>query len=154
MNHRTNGFAAQPGHVQSIGDQLGAQMIGDRPAHHPAGEHIEDDRGIHPALTRAVLGDVGDPEPVRALGTKLTVDQIRPRRRCRPGPAPAATVHTLEPDQFHAAPDPFAADPPSLPVAQLGVDPTDSVGLARGGVDRGDGVGQLRVIAITDAGRP
>ena len=54
MNHRTNGFAAQPGHVQSIGDQLGAQMIGDRPAHYPAGEDVEHDRGVDPALTGAV----------------------------------------------------------------------------------------------------
>jgi len=154
MNHRANGFAAQPGHVQGVGDQLGAQMIGDRPAHHAAGEDIEDDRGVDPALTGAVLGDVGDPQPVRALGDEAAVDQVRPGRSRGPGPAPPATVNPLEPDQFHAAPDPFAAHPAALALAQLGVDPAYPVGLARGGVDRGDGVGQLRVIAITDAGRP
>jgi len=154
MHHRTNGFAAQPGHVQGVGDQLGTPMIGDPPAHHPAGEHIEDDRGIHPALTRAVLGDVGDPQSVRALGAELTLNQVRPRGGRRPGPVPPATVHPFEPDEFHAAPGPLAADPPSLPVAQLGVDPTHTVGLTRGGVDRSDGVGQLRIIAVTGAGRP
>ena len=77
MNHRTNGFAAQPDHVQGVGDQLRTQMIGDRTTHHAAGEHIEDDRGVDPALTRAVLGDVGDPQPVRALGDESAVDQVR-----------------------------------------------------------------------------
>jgi hypothetical protein len=36
----------------------GAQVISDRPPHHPAGEHIEDHRAI----------DVADPEPVRGVG--------------------------------------------------------------------------------------
>ena len=48
----------------------------------------------------------------------------------------------------------LGVEPSALAVAQLGVDPANPVGLARGGVDRGDGVGQLRVIAVTGAGRP
>jgi hypothetical protein len=61
MHHRTHGFAAQPGHVQGVSDQFSAQVISDRPADHAAGVDVEHDRGIHPALTGAVLGDVSNP---------------------------------------------------------------------------------------------
>ncbi len=43
---------------------------------------------------------------------------------------------------------------PALAVAQLGVNPANPVGLSGAGVDGDDGVGQLRVITVTRAGRP
>ncbi len=43
------------------------------PAHYPAGVDIEDDRGINPTFAGAVLGDVDDPEPVRALGDEAAL---------------------------------------------------------------------------------
>jgi hypothetical protein len=51
MNHCAHGFAAQPGHVQGVGDQFGAQVIGDRPADNTAGVDVEHDRRVDPALT-------------------------------------------------------------------------------------------------------
>ena len=43
----------------AIGDQFGAEMIGDRLpqlAHHPAGVDVEEDRGIEPTFWCAVCG--------------------------------------------------------------------------------------------------
>jgi len=101
-----------------------------------------------------VLGDVGDPQPIGAIGPELAVDQVRPRRRSRSGPAPPAAVNALQADEFHAPPHPLVADRHPVAVAQLGVHPAHPVGLPRSGVDRGDSVGQLRVLAVPVTGRP
>src|SRR3954452_7106069 len=42
----------------------------DRPADYPAGELIEHYRAVHLAFTGGMLGDVGEPQPVRSLRTK------------------------------------------------------------------------------------
>jgi hypothetical protein len=68
--------ASPAGHVQGVDDQLGAQVVGDGPAHHPAGEHVEHDCAVHPALAGAVLGHVGDPQRIRTVRAESAVDQI------------------------------------------------------------------------------
>jgi len=37
-------------HAQCIEDELPGNALIHRPAHHPAGEHVEDDREVKPAL--------------------------------------------------------------------------------------------------------
>jgi hypothetical protein len=54
-------------HVQGVKDQFGAQELSHRPADDPAGEGVQDDRQVQPALARALLGDVGHPEADPAL---------------------------------------------------------------------------------------
>ena len=110
VNHCADGLAAQSGHVQGVSNQFGAQMISDRPPHDPAGVDIENDRGVHPALTGAVLGDVGDPQSVRPVSTELTVDQIRPGCLSRSVTAPTPTMNALETNEFHAPPHPLVTD--------------------------------------------
>jgi hypothetical protein len=66
------GVVDQPGrwlglgdrHVQGIQDQFGAQVLSHRPADDPAGEAVQHDRHIQPAVAGALLGDVGHPQPV------------------------------------------------------------------------------------------
>jgi hypothetical protein len=88
------------GHVERIQGQLGAQVVGDRPADHAAGERVQDHRDEQPAFVGALLGDVGQPQPIGPGG--VTVRSTRsgagvanrsrrvspPRRRrwtpCRP----------------------------------------------------------------------
>jgi len=79
VQHGTAGcwFAAPAGHVQGIDDEFGAQVIGDGPAHHPAGVHIQHYGAIQPALAGVVLGDVGHPQPVRPVRGELAVHQVR-----------------------------------------------------------------------------
>ena len=64
-------------HVQGVKDQLGAQVLGHRPADDPAGEAVEHDRQVQPALASALLGDVGHPEPVRSWWGEVPLDQVR-----------------------------------------------------------------------------
>ena len=40
------GLAAPGGHLQGVDDQLGAHVVGDRPAHDAAGEHVEDGAAV------------------------------------------------------------------------------------------------------------
>jgi len=67
------------GHVEGVQDQLGAQVVGHRPAHHSPGEGVQDHRQIQPPFAGALLGDVGDPEPVGAGRLEVTLDEIRRR---------------------------------------------------------------------------
>jgi hypothetical protein len=52
-------------HLQSIGDELGAHVIGHRPAHDPARVEVLD--------ADSEVGDVGDPAAVRGAGGEVAV---------------------------------------------------------------------------------
>ena len=73
------GAALSDGHVQRREHQLGAQMRGHRPSHHPAAEHIEHDGQIHEPRPSRYVGDVGHPKPIRRLSVELTFDPVRRR---------------------------------------------------------------------------
>jgi hypothetical protein len=64
------------GHIERVEDQLGAQMLGHGPAHHPAGEGVQDYCQVQPTLAGALLGDVGHPEPVRSGWREVALDKI------------------------------------------------------------------------------
>jgi hypothetical protein len=66
-------------HVERVQDQLGAQVLSHGPAHNSQGEGVQDHREIQPALAGALLGDIGDPEPVGAGRLEVTLDEIRRR---------------------------------------------------------------------------
>src|SRR3546814_6221678 len=68
-------------HLQRIDHQLGADVVRDRPAHDAAAEAVDDDREVQPPLTCAVLGHVGDVEPVWGIGAEVPLDQVL--RWCR-----------------------------------------------------------------------
>ena len=68
-------------HLQRVDDQLGADVVGHRPAHDAAAEAVDDHRQVKPPLTGAVLGHVGDVEPVRLGGVEPPLDQVS--RGCR-----------------------------------------------------------------------
>ena len=63
-------------HLQGVDHQLGADVIGDGPAHDPAAPSVEDDGYVDLALGGGVLGYVADPQPVRALDAELAVHQV------------------------------------------------------------------------------
>ena len=83
-------------HFQRVEHQLGAQMIGHRPADDLAAPGIQHDGEVQKAACRRHEGDVRHPELVRPGGDEVPIDQIRggsgflcPPRGRRPG-APAA----------------------------------------------------------------
>lgn len=60
-----SGGVPQP-HLQGVEGQVGAQAARQLPTHHPAGEHVDDERGVDPPGERADVGDVSDPQLPRA----------------------------------------------------------------------------------------
>ena len=71
------GWLASPArHLEGVDDELGADVIGDRPAHDASVERVEHDREIDVAVDGWVLGDVHHPQPVRAVGVELAADEI------------------------------------------------------------------------------
>jgi hypothetical protein len=63
-------------------------------------------------------------------------------------------MDSLQSHEFHAPPHPLVPDAHPLAVAQFGMHAAHSVGLPRCGVDRSDGVDQLRIVTVTARGRP
>jgi len=63
-------------HLQGIDDQVGARVVGDRPAHNHPRIHIQHRAAVHRACAGAVFGDVGDPQRVRTVGDEPTLHQV------------------------------------------------------------------------------
>ena len=149
------GSAPPPGHVEGVDDELGAQMVGDRPPDHPAGIDVEDDGAVHPALAGAVLSDVGDPQSVWPVGGEPPIHQVRRWRsvRIRTVTAAAALVDTLQPGRAHEPFDAFAATPHPGGQPQLRVHPRRPVGAPRHPMDLTDRVAQRLIRDRPGTGR-
>jgi hypothetical protein len=78
------------GHLHGVDDQFRADVVGDRPAHHPAAPGVDDDTEIHLALVGAMLGDIHDPQTVRSIHRELALDKVL--GRCGVGIAAGATA--------------------------------------------------------------
>jgi hypothetical protein len=138
------GSAAGDGHLERVDDKLGAQVVGDRPADDPAAVAVHHRGQIQPALPGAQIGDVSDPQPVRASGLKVALDEVGRRSdagHADRGLAATAADQAADLGLAHQALDALAADPDAL-VAQLGVHPRGAVGAASALVDLPDPLGQ------------
>jgi len=78
---------------------------GQAAADDPAREDVDHEREEDQALEAAQVGQVGNPEPVGAIGSEVTPDEISTmhRARVRPGrsPGPAAPFGALDPGLAH-----------------------------------------------------
>jgi hypothetical protein len=148
VQDRPDWLATHPGHLQGIDDELGAQVVRDRPAHDPAAEHIEDRGAVDPALGGAVLGDVGDPQPIRLIGDELTLHVIWPGRLRALLMAPPPAVDSGQTVAGHQAGDLASPDLVGAAQDELGVDPADSVGRPGSGMDLDDRVQHIGVLDV------
>src|SRR5699024_12136973 len=64
------------GHVESIGDQVGAHMIGECVSDHFLVETIDDGRKIYPSLPCSDVGDISDKFRAGIIGGEVTAHQI------------------------------------------------------------------------------
>jgi hypothetical protein len=64
-------------HHQRVGHEPGGHFGLHRPAHHPAGEEVDDGCNVEPPLRGPYVGEVRDPALVRTLGTELPAEPIR-----------------------------------------------------------------------------
>jgi len=102
-----------------------------------------------------VLGDVGAPEPVRAIGDEPASDEVLVRRGQRAGPGEFAVV--ADPGRAggrHQPGDPFAPAGHPGAQAEVGVDPWRAVGAPGPGVDVPDLDEQLLIALVPGRGRP
>jgi len=73
---------APPGrHLQGVDGEFGADVVGDRPAHDGAAEHVEHGAAVDLPGPGWMLGDVGAPQSVRAIGEETALDSVFVWRR-------------------------------------------------------------------------
>src|SRR3954451_3128979 len=99
-------------HVQRVGDQAGAHVIGDRPADNRTRVQVDHGGQVGPAVPSSDVGDVAAPLLVRRLGGELPAEQVwsvhRPASGDR-GPLPGLGVSSPQPSGPHKPPDPLEA---------------------------------------------
>ena len=97
MQDRSRSGPALPtSHVERVDHEFCSDVISDRPAHDPSGPGVHYRAAVVPAISGAVLGDVGEPQPVRAVGMKLAFDQIIMGCSSRDMAPFAAVTHALK----------------------------------------------------------
>ncbi len=139
------GSALPAGHLQGVDDELGADVIGDGPAHDAPAVGVDHCAAVDPPVAGAVLGDVGEPHPVGGVGGEDATHQVLVRRRCRPVAALTGVAHPPQGCLAHQAGDAFAPARDPEPEAQLGMYPWSAVGAAGVGMDAFDRGGQLGI---------
>jgi hypothetical protein len=128
MGHRLARWrlSSPNGHLHGIHDELGADVVGDGPAHHPPAPGIEDDGQIDLALSGRVFGDVHDPQPVWLGWVEVALHQVLRRggTGITAGAAPElAPVDAHDAGLGHEPGHSLAGTPLTLAENQLGVDP-------------------------------
>ena len=68
--------------LQGVQRQVASKRVRHTPAYDLARENVRDERHVHEADPRRHVGQVRDPELVRALGRKAPLDEIRRPRGC------------------------------------------------------------------------
>lgn len=127
-------------HVEGVGDEFGAVVVGHGVADDLAGGQVEPAGEVEPALGGGQAGDVADQLDAGTLGMKVAADQVRGRLRLRVRPgqrAPLAAGDAADVALAHQAGDALAVHlSPQAP--QFGMDARDAVGVAGGDVQHGD----------------
>lgn len=134
------GLALADGHVERLGDELGAEVGGHGPADDAPAPDVEDDSEVEESGPRRHIGDVRHPEAIRPLGGEVSIHQVR--RFLGPsvldgGDAEATATHARERSPSHETGNPLAADADALE-GQLHVDARHAVGFARARMDGAD----------------
>jgi hypothetical protein len=140
-------LALGDGGVEGGEDQVGLEVACRRPADDPAAPDVDDHREEEEAGPGRDVGDVCDPELVRALGLELPLDEVGLRRRTvsRRRHAEASPGNASEAGLPHQPRDVADTDPAPVDVGELGADPRGTVGPVRHGMDLPDARGQLHV---------
>jgi hypothetical protein len=97
-----------------------------------------------------MLGDVGQPQPVRAVDGELAVHQVVLGRRAGRATAGSAPVEALDTGLAHEPGNPLVVDRQAQPEHELGMDPWPPVRLAGIVVDLLDEFQQQRILLLAD----
>ena len=155
--------AAGGGHLDGRNDEAGLHPGVDGPAHDPIRPEVFDGAQVELPLTGGMLGDVGQPQPVRPPGGEVAAHEVVVRWRARRAPVATAGLAERRPpavvpaDPPHRAVTHVVAGLADLigeePVAELGVVPVsaeDRVGhMGRLELGVGDRAGEPPVVGLT-----
>lgn len=151
MDHSPGGLASPASHVDRVDDELGAQMIGDRPADASAREHVDHGRAVDPSLARSMLRDVSHSELVRGIRGEDSFHVLfeRGRQTTAAAAPPLAVMNALQPRDTHEPFNPTAPDPDSAAEHQLGMNPANPIGSSGDRMEVANRVDQIRILDIT-----
>ena len=143
------GAAAGEGHLERVGNELGAHVIGHRPADDAAAVQVLHGDEIEPALPGTKVGDVRDPDLVGRRGAELALDEIvgdahagNADRRA----TPLLRRDCGEPGEPHQPLDALTADPLAVAEHEIGPDPRRAVRAAAHREQLADPAGEPRVL--------
>jgi hypothetical protein len=125
-------------HAECIGNQFGADMVGDGPTDNHARVGVHDRGAIQLPFHGGVLGDVGEPKPIRCFYGELAPDQVVLGRRPGLAAPVAAPVEALHAGGPHEPGHAFVVDLPAQTQRELGVHARPAVRFPGIGVDRDD----------------
>jgi hypothetical protein len=133
MNHGSGLWTASPpGHLERVNDDLRGDPVGDRPTDDAATERVDNRGAVDPSISRAMLGDVAEPQPVRLGRAELALHEIRVRRRVGLPASPFALMrHPCEAVEAHESGDALLADVNAEPEPQFGEHPRGAIGATR-----------------------
>src|SRR5215207_9346420 len=114
MNEASAWSSTDQRHLQRVGGQFCALVIGKRPAHDASAERIQDDSQVQPALPRADVGDVREPDAVGRRRVEVAAHQIG-WLSCRCNRGDGRTTEAFwasagQPNSSHQASHAFLAD--------------------------------------------
>src|SRR6266576_1621535 len=124
------GAAGVDGHAERAGGQPGPLGGVDRPADDPPRPGIQDYAAVHLAFAGGVLGDVGDPQLVRAGAAEVTADQVGRGGQLLGPLTVRARGQAGQASPAHQQADCVVPDRDAVPIDQLGVHPGSAVGSA------------------------
>ena len=140
------GTAPPPGHLKRVDDDLRGDAIADRPADDTARVGVDHGGAVDPSVSRAVLRDVTEPEPVRRVCAELPLHEVLVGRGVG---LPAASLATMrysdQPVQPHQPCDAFPGNVDAESEPQLGEHPRRPIRLPRVGMNAPDRGRQLAV---------
>jgi hypothetical protein len=155
MHEPGGGLALPDGHLERFDDELGAHVLGHRPADATARVAVDDDREVELALPSGDLGEVRRPQPILGRGREVATDEVG--RRAHPGHADRglaapADEQARQARLAHQPRDPLAAGAHAAR-SQLGVHPRPPVAAVALVVDLADPRQQLAIapLALADA---
>jgi len=148
---------ARERHPERVDDQARAHVGGHRPADDQPRVGVLDGGEVQPPLAGAQIGDVSDPQHVRAIGAELPLDQIARGRDPRDpdrGAPPLAGPDAGDTSGFHQPRDPLAPHADVVLEPELGMDPRRAVHASALSMDLADPLGQPRVLQRAVRRRP
>ena len=104
-------------------------------------EGVQHDHAVDLALACGVLGDVGDPQPVRIVAVEVAVDEVAHCWHVVLRSTPSRAWQALQAGSTHQNLHRVVTDADPLPEGQFGVNTAGPVGARRRNVDLGDHLG-------------